>query len=191
MDPQFFPLASLGFRRGCQVPHLRFGPIRSHQSAWVGPSSPTCSLFPAPRAASSLQYLWAEAGVCVHAAALRHTDTHHAAAAEQSSLVGGLLTRCRRGREVRNAGGAFKGTPLLCLPSLSTTVPPLQLRAQLLSVHLTALHRGNPWDYVSTMLAVRCLLFAAVCARCAVTGRTLIRFFLPCICLLYHMQTII
>ncbi|GLD62898.1 uncharacterized protein AKAME5_001456800 [Lates japonicus] len=46
----------------------------------------------------------------------------------------------------------------------------LQLRSRLLSVHLTASHRGNHWDYVSIMLAVRCLLFAAVCARCAVTG---------------------
>lgn len=47
---------------------------------------------------------------------------------------------------------------------------PAAAPARLLLVHLPALHRGNHWDYVSIMLAVRCLLFAAVCARCVVTG---------------------
>lgn len=63
---------------------------------------------------------------------------------------------------VRNAAVARKGS------QLSTTV---QLRPRLLSARLTAQHRGNHWDYVSIMLAVRCLLFAAVCARCAETGK--------------------
>lgn len=73
------------------------------------------------------------------------------------------------GREVRDAGAAFRGTPPLCLSSLSTTLP-LLLLSRLFSVRLTALHRRHHQDYVSTMLAVRCLLFAAVCARCTVTG---------------------
>lgn len=96
--------------------------------------------------------------------------------AEAPRRWGAVNRQRRRGeknktREVRDAGASFKGTPLLCLSSLSTTVP--QLRSRLFSAHLTAPHRGNHQDYVSTMLAVRCLLFAAVCARCAVTGESL------------------
>lgn len=79
------------------------------------------------------------------------------------------------GREVRDAGTAFRGTPLLCLSSLPTTLP-LLLFSRLFSVRLTALHRRHHQDYVSTMLAVRCLLFAAVCARCTVTGNEVLFF---------------
>lgn len=73
---------------------------------------------------------------------------------------------------MRNAGVQREGTKLLCLFSLSTTTTRvlLQLRSRLVSVHLTALHGGNHWDYVSIMLAVRCLLFAAVYARYAETA---------------------
>lgn len=89
------------------------------------------------------------------------------------------------GREVRDAGAAFRGTPLLCLSSLSTTLP-LLLLSRLLSVRLTALHRRHHQDYVSTMLAVRCLLFAAVCARCTVTGKEVL--FSPPIISVYFRQ---
>lgn len=52
---------------------------------------------------------------------------------------------------------------------------------------------GNHWDYVSIMLAVRCLLFAAVCARCAVTGKKKLHcfycfFFLFCFCIYLHVD---
>lgn len=82
------------------------------------------------------------------------------------------------GQGVRNAGVQREGTKLLCLFSLSTTTTRvlLQLRSRLVSVHLTALHGRNHWDYVSIMLAVRCLLFATVYARYAETGKRFPRF---------------
>lgn len=70
-------------------------------------------------------------------------------------------------------GDAGSGrTPLRCSPPLSATVLQ-QLLCRSSSAHLTALHRRNHQDYVSIMLAARCLLFAAVCARCAATGNVI------------------
>lgn len=86
------------------------------------------------------------------------------------------------GRELSDAGAASTGTPLLrpCAPS--QTVPPQQLVCVRLDGASTEGHRH---DYVSIMLAVRCLLFAAVCARCAVTGNVLRFIFSPISILLF------
>ncbi|TNN03521.1 hypothetical protein fugu_000550 [Takifugu bimaculatus] len=55
------------------------------------------------------------------------------------------------------------GEPRLrSLLPLPATVPQ-RLVSRRFSCHLTALHRRNHQDYVSIMLAARCLLFAAVC----------------------------
>lgn len=112
--------------------------------------------------------------VCDRAAELGDTDT----ACSRSRAEPRRRRRCRGAfnspkkregkREVRDVGAAFRGTPQFVSAFTVNNSP-----AARLSAHLTALLRGNHKDYVSIMLAVRCLLFAAVCARCAVTGRRL------------------
>lgn len=92
------------------------------------------------------------------------SDTRRAAGAEEwgLSLARALLKSTDAVSGARDAGAAFRGTPLRSLPPLPAAVPQ-RLVSGRFSGHLTALHRRNHQDYVSIMLAARCLLFAAVC----------------------------
>lgn len=161
--------ASLGVTLGCsQV----FGllQVTSEMGGPVQPPRAPCFHGPSRSLTASSE---PDRPVCDRAAELGDTDTEHAAGAERSRVVvvGELLNRPKKRegkREVRDAGAALRGTPQFVSAFTVNNSP-----AARLSAHLTALLRGNHKDYVSIMLAVRCLLFAAVCARCAVTGRRL------------------
>ncbi|XP_036937056.1 disintegrin and metalloproteinase domain-containing protein 11 isoform X4 [Acanthopagrus latus] len=158
--------ASLGVTLGCsQV----FGllQVTSEMGGPVQPPRAPCFHGPSRSLTASSE---PDRPVCDRAAELGDTDTEHAAGAERSRVVvvGELLNRPKKRegkREVRDAGAALRGTPQFVSAFTVNNSP-----AARLSAHLTALLRGNHKDYVSIMLAVRCLLFAAVCARCAVTG---------------------
>lgn len=148
-------------------PHLTFHP---KVGGWVGSSKPHVLLVSkstAPRAVSLL-LLISLMCVCVRACALasvpqlHDTDTRHAAGAEERCLISALLKSTVAGSGVRDAEAALRGTPPRCLLLLPATVPQ-RLVSRLFTGHLTALHRRNHQDYVSIMLAARCLLFAAVC----------------------------
>lgn len=66
----------------------------------------------------------------------------------------------------RDVGTSLKGSPA------APCNCHLQLVHQFFFFSTVLLH-ANPGDYVSIMLAVRCLFFAAVSARFAVTGKRL------------------
>lgn len=131
------------------------------------------SRYTAPRTALLLRLIFA---ACVRARASvpklhdAEFDTRRPAGAEVRSLVRALLKSTDAVSGVRYAGAAFWGTPLRSVPPLpgTATVP----QRLVFSGRLTALHRRNHQDYVSIMLAARCLLFAAVC-----TGTKLFYFF--------------
>ncbi|PWA21402.1 hypothetical protein CCH79_00003051 [Gambusia affinis] len=134
---------------------IMFRPIRAHLSTQGGGrarKAPRASSLQAPRADSC---------------SLKAADTR--AQTQTGAFLGNPIRvfspRAPWGRSLRNAGVASRrGKQLSC----SASVP---LRSsRLLSGHLTAQLRGNHWDYVSIMIPVRCLLFAAVCVKYAETG---------------------
>lgn len=96
--------------------------------------------------------------------------TSRAAGAEERSLSRAPPKSTDAVSGARDAGAAFRGPPPRSLPPLPATAPQ-RLVSRRFSGHLTALHRRNHQDYVSIMLAARCLLFAAVC-----TGTELLFF---------------
>lgn len=119
--------------------------------------------YTAPRAALLFRFIFvARASVLkLHDA---ESDTRRAAGAEVRSLVRTLLNSTDAVSGVRDAGAAFRGTPLRSVPPLpGTATVPQRLVSRLFSGRLTALHRRNHQDYVNIMLAAKCLLFAAVC----------------------------
>lgn len=162
--------ASSGVTLGCPQVWTPTGHIKD---GWACPT-PTCSLFPRPLAQPHCLERDRQAGVWSRSGARWHRHR----ACSRSRAEPRRRRRCRGAfnspkkregkREVRDVGAAFRGTPQFVSAFTVNNSP-----AARLSAHLTALLRGNHKDYVSIMLAVRCLLFAAVCARCAVTGRRL------------------